>query len=43
MKSTNFGSNVSSFGKQLIGKAESFLKSNFELNQKYNIVLTQNY
>ena len=34
--------NVSWFGKQLIGKVESFVKSNFDLNQGYKIVLTQN-
>ena len=34
---------VSSFKKQLIGIVESFLKSNFDLNQRYNIVLTQNH
>ena len=33
--------NVSSFKKQLIGKVESFLKSNFSLNQRYKIVLTK--
>ena len=33
--------NVNSFKKQLIGKVESFLKSNFDLNQRYRIVLTQ--
>ena len=32
--------NVSSFRKQLIGKVESFLKSNFDLNQRYKIKLT---
>ena len=43
-KSTNFGSkNVSSFKKQLIDKAERFLKSSFDLNQKYKIVITQNH
>ena len=31
---------VSSFRKQLIGKVESFLKSNFDLNQEYKIKLT---
>ena len=35
--------NVSSFKKQLIGKFQSFLKSNFNLNQEYKIVLTQNH
>ena len=35
--------NVSSFRKQLIGKVESFLKSNLDLNQGYQIVLTQNH
>ena len=35
--------NVSSFKKQLIDKVESFLKSNFDLNQRYKIVLTQNH
>ena len=35
--------NVSSFKKQLIGTVESFLKSNFDLNQGYKIVLTQNH
>ena len=32
---------VSPFKKQLIGKVESFLQSNFDLNQEYKIVLTQ--
>ena len=32
--------NASSFRKQLIGKVESFLKSNFDLNQGYKIKLT---
>ena len=32
--------NVSSFRKQTIGKTESFLKSNFDLNQGYKIKLT---
>ena len=42
-KSTNFDwKNVSWFKKQLIGNVESFLKSNFDLNQGYKIVLTQN-
>ena len=35
--------NVSSFKKQLIEKVQSFLKSNFGLNQGYKIVLTQNH
>ena len=35
--------NVSSFKKQLIDKVESFLKLNFDLNQRYKIVLTQNH
>ena len=35
--------NVSSFTKQLINKVESFLKSNFDLNQRYKILLTQNH
>ena len=35
--------NVSSFKKQLIGKVQSSLKSNFGLNQGYKIVLTQNH
>ena len=35
--------NVSSFKKQLIGKVQSFLKSNFGLNQGYKIVPTQNH
>ena len=35
--------NVSSFRKQLIGKVESFLKSNFDLNHGHKIVLTQNH
>ena len=34
--------NVSSFSKQLIRKVERFLKSNFDLNQGYKIVLRQN-
>ena len=34
--------NVSSFSKQLIRKVERFLKSNFDLNQEYKIVQTQN-
>ena len=43
-KSTNFGSkNVSFFRKQLIGKVESFAKSNFDLKKEYKIELTQNY
>ena len=33
--------NFSSLKKQLIGKTESFLESNFDLNQGYKIVLTQ--
>ena len=32
--------NVSSLRKQLIGKVESFLKSNFDLSEGYKIVLT---
>ena len=35
--------NVSSFRKQVIGKVESFLKSTFDLNQGYKIVLAQNH
>ena len=35
--------NVSLFKKQLIGKVESLVKSNFDLNQGYKIVLTQNH
>ena len=35
--------NVSSFRKQLIFKVGSFLRSNFDLNQGYEIVLTQNH
>ena len=35
--------NVSSFKKQLIGRVESFLELNFELNQGYKIVLIQNH
>ena len=31
------------FKKQLISKIESFLKSNFDLNQGYKIVLTQTH
>ena len=34
--------NVSSLKKQLLGKVERFLKSHFDLNQGYRIVLTQN-
>ena len=43
-KSTNFGSkNISLLRKQLIGKVESFVKSNFDLKKEYKIELTQNY
>ena len=35
--------NVSSFRKQPIDQVESFLKSNFDLNQWYKILLTQNH
>ena len=35
--------NVSFFRKHLIGKVERFLRSNFDLNQGYKIVLTQNH
>ena len=35
--------NSSLFRKQLIDKAEIFLKSLFDLNQGYKIVLTQNH
>ena len=35
--------NVSSFRKQLIDKVENFLKSNFDLNQGYKIVLAQSH
>ena len=34
--------NVGSFRKQLIGKVEMFLMSNFDLKQRYKIVLKQN-
>ena len=43
-KSTSFGSkNISLFGKQLISKVESFVKSNFDLKKGYKTELTQNY
>ena len=43
-KSTNFDSkDVSLLKKQLICKVESFLKSDFDLNQGYKIVVTQNH
>ena len=35
--------NVTSFRKQQIDQVESFLKSNFDLNQGYKIMLTQNH
>ena len=35
--------NISSFWKQLIGKFESFVKSNFDLNQEHKIVLIKNH
>ena len=35
--------NVTSFRKQQISQVESFLKSNFDLNQGYKIMLTQNH
>ena len=35
--------NVSLFAKKLIGTVESVLKPNFDLNQGYKIVLTQNH
>ena len=35
--------NISSFRKQLSSKIESFLNANFDLNQGYKIVLTQNH
>ena len=35
--------NVTLFKKQLSDKVESFLKSNFDLNQRYKIVLTQKH
>ena len=42
-KKYNFDSKISvSWKKQLISKVESFLKSNFYLNQWYKMVLTQN-
>ena len=43
-KNSNFGLKMLVHSKkQLIGKVKGFLKSNFDLNQGYQIVLTQNY
>ena len=42
-KITYFGSRMSALSKkELINKVESFLKSSFDLQQIYKIVLTQN-
>ena len=45
-RSTNFVQkvqNINSVRKQLIGKVESFLKSNFHANQEHNLGQTQNH
>ena len=43
-KGIHFGSKMSVLSKkQLIGKIESFQKSNFDLDQIYKIVLRQNH